>query len=92
MSEITISSGNCPVELAELAELEAETLDYIAQSKAHNTVKSYNSDWSDFETWANGRGLETRPARAETVALYISHMARSGQKVSTIQRRLVAFT
>ncbi len=31
--------------------------EYIAHSKAENTLKAYRSDWQHFETWCRSRAL-----------------------------------
>jgi len=66
--------------------------EYINQSKATNTVGAYKSDLADFRAWAEKRGADYLPAKPEAVTLYITHLARTGSKVSTIQRRLVAIS
>ena len=62
---------------------------YARASKAENTRRGYRSDWSQFEAWCQGAGLDSLPARPETVALYISHLAES-HKPATIGRHLAA--
>ncbi|MFZ6026691.1 MAG: site-specific integrase [Chloroflexota bacterium] len=78
--------------LASIQELQELALDYASKSKSDNTKNAYASDWADFESWATLHNVPTRPARPETVALYITHLAKSGSKTSTIQRRLVAIS
>nr|WP_309690235.1 site-specific integrase [Armatimonas sp.] len=74
-------------ELAEVAKLTQEARDYIQDAKAKNTVRAYKSDWKDFTDWCKIQRRESLPATPETVALYITHLAR-GLKTSTIQRRI----
>lgn len=74
-------------ELAEVAKLTQEARDYIQDAKAKNTIRAYTSDWKDFTDWCKLQRRESLPASSETVALYITHLAR-GLKTSTIQRRI----
>ena len=63
---------------------------YRAQAKAANTVRAYTSDWNQFETWCDERGLEPLPARPEAVATYLAALAMAGKADSTIGRHLAA--
>ncbi len=74
-------------DLAEVARLTQEARDYIQDAKAKNTIRAYTSDWKDFTDWCKIQRHESLPATPETVALYITHLAR-GLKTSTIQRRI----
>ena len=70
-----------------LAEQAAE---YARQARAGATLRAYASDWRDWEAWCRGCGAMPLPAMPETIGLYLADLARSGRKVSTISRRLVA--
>jgi hypothetical protein len=76
-----------PKSLKVAAEAAAE---FIAASKAQATRAAYAADWRDFEAWCAVHGLRTQPAAPETVALYLSALASSGRKVSTVRRRWAA--
>jgi site-specific recombinase XerD len=76
-----------PNSLEVAAEAAAE---FIAASKARATREAYASDWRDFEAWCDAHGLPTSPAAPQTVALYLSALASSGRKVSTVRRRCAA--
>ena len=70
---------------------------FIDAAKSPATYRAYNSDWQDFEVWCRENGLAALPAQPETVALYISTLARPAnggrpRKASTITRRLTAIT
>ena len=44
---------------------------YRARAKADNTIRAYLSDWGQFESWCDARGLDALPARmviADTLA------------------------
>lgn len=63
---------------------------YRAQARAANTIRAYTSDWAQFESWCDERGLEPLPARPEAVATYLAALALAGKADSTIGRHLAA--
>jgi site-specific recombinase XerD len=73
--------------LAGLEDLADEARAFIAETKAPATLRAYRSDWAHFEAWTRARGLPALPAAPETVALYLTDMART-YKAATIQRRI----
>jgi integrase len=75
------------VGLARLEQVAEEARDYAAQAKAPNTLKAYRTDWADFTAWCGLHRLEPLPAEPQTIALYLSDLART-HKVSTLYRRL----
>ena len=79
-------------ELLDQRELLDAAREVIQQSKARKTADAYQSDLADFRAWAEKRGADYLPATPEAVTLYITHLAKIGSKVSTIQRRLVAIS
>ena len=85
MTEL-VPSATMPAELAAtIAEADA----YHAQARAPATLRAYRADWRAFETWCAAHQCAAMPAAAETVALYITEMARRA-KVSTIARHLAS--
>ena len=64
---------------------------FAANANATNTIRAYESDWSQFTAWCEARGLPNMPATPATVALYIADLA-STCKVATITRRLAAIS
>ena len=73
--------------------------DYAGAARAPNTLRAYESDVEDFKTYCRVElgGVDTLPATAETLTLYITDMAREAPegrdlKVSTIQRRLASIS
>ncbi len=60
--------------------------EFASRSRAANTLRAYRLDWVAFEGWCAAHGLQAMPAGAETVRLYITHLARMGRKPSTITR------
>jgi site-specific recombinase XerD len=65
--------------------------EYIAQSKASNTVKSYRADWKDFTNYCNTVGCQSLPANEVTIVNYIAVLA-DNHKASTIQRKVSAIS
>ena len=76
----------------ELAELVDAMAAYASAAQAPNTTKAYESDWRQFERWADGHHLVAMPAPAAACALYLTWLATRGLKVSTIRRRAAAIT
>jgi site-specific recombinase XerD len=71
------------------AEIDA-TMVYAEAEKAQATREAYASDWSDFAAWCALRGATALPAHVGIVAAYLSWLADSGRKSSTIGRRAAA--
>jgi site-specific recombinase XerD len=63
---------------------------YAEQSRARNTKRAYKADWSHFATFCERHDLPSMPAAPETIGLYMTALAESGYRASTIQRRLSA--
>src|SRR3954453_10075249 len=74
-----------------LATVLGEARDYARQAKSASTIRAYRADWRHFEGWCLDRSREARPASAETVALYMTELART-HRVSTLTRRLTALS
>jgi site-specific recombinase XerD len=75
---------------AELAELIEDAERYAAAAQAINTTRAYASDWNRFQAWCERYRLESLPASAAVVGLYVTSLARRGLAVSTIRRRAAA--
>jgi integrase len=71
------------------AEIDA-TMAYAEAEKALATRTAYASDWRDFAAWCASRGATALPAHVGIVAAYLSWLADSGRKASTIGRRAAA--
>src|SRR3954447_18949491 len=74
-----------------LATVLAEARDHVRQAKSASTLRAYRADWRHFEGWCLDRSREALPASAETVALYMTELART-HRVSTLTRRLAALS
>jgi site-specific recombinase XerD len=73
-----------------LADEIATTRSYRRQAKAQNTIRAYDSDWGQFESWCYERGLEALPMRPEAVATYLAALAPAGRADSTFGHYLAA--
>ncbi len=74
-----------------LQQAKAQISTYAAHSKATNTWKAYQADLRDFSSWCDGYRLASLPAAPETLAAYLTVLAKYC-KVATIQRRLSAIS
>jgi site-specific recombinase XerD len=63
---------------------------YALAEKSENTRRAYRADLRAFVAWCDSVGRRAVPAEAETCAVYFAHLADSGLKVSSIQRRAAA--
>src|SRR5450755_4012018 len=75
---------------AELAELIEDAERYTAAAQALNTTRAYASDWSQFQAWCDRYRLESLPASAAVIGLYVTSLAKRGLALSTIRRRAAA--
>ena len=62
----------------------------IAASRSPNTRRNYQTAWRAWEDWARGCGYQALPARAETVAEYLTERAAAGSGASTLGMALAA--
>jgi site-specific recombinase XerD len=71
------------------AEIDA-TMAFAKAQHSPATRRCYASDWTDFAAWCAERGASALPAHQRLVAAYLSWLAQSGRKASTIGRRAAA--
>jgi hypothetical protein len=64
--------------------------DYAAQEKSAATRAAYASDFRDWTVWCLARRAVPMPGQPAMIAAYLSHLASSGVKSSTIGRRAAA--
>ncbi len=62
---------------------------YLRNAKAPNTVRTYLSNWKQFEDWCREQGLRSMPADPSTLALFLSQDADEVSS-STLRLRLTA--
>jgi len=75
--------------ITDLKNLEIETLKNLKNSKAHNTLRAYQSDFKDFTNFCTKNGFNTLPTDPKIIALYLTHLS-SFSKFSTLKRRLAS--
>jgi integrase len=73
-----------------VAELRIAARAAADSSRAKSTERAYSNDWRDFCAFARLIGRAPHPAEPETVALYVTDLARRGRAPATIARRLVS--
>ena len=71
------------------AEIDA-TMGYAEAETSVATRQAYASDWRDFAAWCASRGATALPAHVGIAAAYLSGLADSGRKASTIGRKAAA--
>jgi site-specific recombinase XerD len=77
---------------AHLAALRLGVEENIRRSKAEATLRAYRGDAGHFSLWCHAHGLESLPAKPDTVALYLTACAQAGAAVATLRRRLVSLS
>lgn len=65
--------------------------DFIAASRADNTLRAYRTDWKSFAGYCESRQLGALPAAPDTVAEYLAWLAAT-KKPATIQRHLASIS
>jgi hypothetical protein len=78
------SDRDLPATLESMAD---DARHYIAAAKAPATLRAYRSDWAHLTTWCDTHDRRALRADADTVALYLTDLARVAKPV-TLQRRL----
>lgn len=73
----------------ELARATSRAREYVAHSKAQNTLRAYRADWSAFVGWCRLTGQQALPAAPDTVAGYLAAKAQE-HKPATLQRALAS--
>jgi site-specific recombinase XerD len=63
---------------------------YSNYSYAKNTFKNYHSDFKKFKAWCQDKNFSALPADANTITLYITHLAEQNYKTSSIERKIFA--
>lgn len=75
-----------------IKELEKDTLENIRLSKSKNTIRAYKSDFLDFANFCKKNSLKSLPADYTTVSIFITHLFKNNQKLSSIKRKLVSIS
>lgn len=72
-----------------LDQLALETSELLRLSRAPNTIKAYQADWADFDSWCSVQNRVAFEADAELIALYLTDKSKE-LKRSSLRRRLAA--
>lgn len=73
-------------------ELVAGVQMFMDAAKSPATKRAYQTDWANFTAFCDRNELPSMPANPATVCAYITALAESGRKVSTITRQLTTIS
>ena len=77
--------------VTELKNLETETLKNLKNSKSHNTLRAYESDYKDFSSFCGKNNFSSLPADPKIVSLYLTNLSHTC-KFSTLKRRIASIS
>jgi len=77
--------------IANIKNLESQTIKNLRNSKSANTLRAYQSDYNDFSLFCSKNGFQAMPTQPKVLALYITHLS-SYSKYSTLKRRLATIS
>jgi site-specific recombinase XerD len=77
--------------ITDIKSLELETLKNLKNSKAHNTLRAYQSDFKDFSAFCIKNGLSSMPTEPKILSIYLTHLSKSS-KFSTLKRRIASIS
>jgi site-specific recombinase XerD len=83
--------GNMNNLITDIKNLELETIKNLRNSKSKNTLRAYQSDFTDFLEFCSKNGFQSVPTQPKILALYITHLS-SYSKYSTLKRRLASIS
>ncbi|WP_448208469.1 tyrosine-type recombinase/integrase [Azospirillum sp. sgz302134] len=83
-----ISGGREAV--ADLETLAEQAAEFAAAAIAENTRLAYRKAFRSFCSWCRETGFDPLPAASATVGLYLTHLAKLGRTVSTMEQALAA--
>jgi site-specific recombinase XerD len=86
-TDLILSNTSTSTQIGPLADIAERANEFAQHSKAANTIRAYQGDWSHFERWCKDHGQSALPATPETVALYVTDLS-SSLKTATITRRI----
>jgi len=76
---------------ATLVPIAQKAKNYVLDSRAASTRKTYRQAWDNFCVWCKDHHLESLPATPETVAMYVADLAEY-MKPSTINKHVAAIS
>ena len=74
----------------DIQKLKEETLINLKNSKAHNTIRAYKSDFNHFAAFCTKNAFKPLPSEPKIISLYLTHLSSKDIKMSTLRRRLVS--
>ena len=77
--------------VANIKNLELETIENLKNSKSLNTLRAYQSDYKDFLLFCSKNGFQAMPTQPKILSLYLTHLS-SFSKYSTLKRRLASIS
>ncbi len=101
MPNLPVPIGGTVVVSAELNDALGSAFDYARNQKSPATLRAYASDWRHYAAWCKTVSAEPMPRpddpdglrlSTNVVAGYLAHLADSGLKANTINRRAAAIT
>lgn len=78
---LTLNSQNQTPAISSMIE---DTLAFAAASRADSTISQYTGNWATFTAFCGTNGLQALPTTPQVVAVYLSHIAKQGKSVSTV--------
>lgn len=88
LDPVLISTG---LRLADdLEELRGEAQSYVEGATSASTRSVYRNNWARFSRWCECHARAPLPASPETVALYLTHLAKRGLAYATLRHALFA--
>ena len=77
--------------VTDIKSLELETLKNLKNSKSHNTLRAYESDYKDFSVFCLKNNFSSMPADPKIISLYLTHLSQTS-KFSTLKRRIASIS
>lgn len=65
---------------------------FMDAAKSEATKRAYRTDWANFTAFCENNELSSMPAEPSTLCAYITALAESGRKVSTITRHMTTIS
>lgn len=84
------ASNTQPAASPALTAMVEDTLAYAAASRATSTVEQYTSNWATFVAFCEDNGLQALPTTPTALSVYLSHLAKGGKSVSTVNSHCAA--
>ena len=75
----------------DIKSLEIETLNNLKNSKSHNTLRAYESDYKDFSAFCAKNNFSPLPADPKILSLYLTNLSKTS-KFSTLKRRIASIS